>query len=105
TQRRTFRGPRAPPPRSAPAMQAAVLASALFDPDLATGTLPLTPAQLAAVQAPATPQIVLAGPGTGKTRVLVYRAAYLLLHPERPVAPDELVVVTFSTKAAAQLRD
>lgn len=86
-------------------MQAAVLASALFDPDLATGTLPLTPAQLAAVQAPATPQIVLAGPGTGKTRVLVYRAAYLLLHPERPVAPDELVVVTFSTKAAAQLRD
>lgn len=76
-----------------------------FDREAGTGAPPLTPSQRAAVEASAAPQLVIAGPGTGKTRVLVYRAAYMLTHPVRPIPSDELVVITFSTKAATQLRD
>lgn len=62
----------------------------------------LNHAQRAAVRASLEPQIVIAGPGTGKTRVLVYRAAHLIR--EQGLPPGEVVLVTFTTKAAAQLR-
>ncbi len=62
----------------------------------------LNDGQQTAVRSSLEPQIVIAGPGTGKTRVLVFRAAHLIR--ERGVAPGEVVLITFTTKAAAQLR-
>lgn len=65
----------------------------------------LNPAQRAAVTASLAPQLVVAGPGTGKTRVLVCRAAYLLrAHADR-IGPSDLVLVTFTRRAAQQLTD
>ena len=63
----------------------------------------LNPAQQAAVTASMEPQLVVAGPGTGKTRVLVCRAAYLI--EQQGVTPSRLVLVTFTRRAAQQLTD
>ncbi len=59
--------------------------------------------QRAAVTASMAPQLVVAGPGTGKTRVLVHRAAYLI--EREGLSPSALVLVTFTRRAAAQLTD
>ncbi len=48
------------------------------------------------------PQLVVAGPGTGKTEFLVRRAVHLIA--ERDVAPHQVLVLTFSRRAAADLR-
>ncbi len=61
----------------------------------------LNPDQRAAVMASMDPQLVVAGPGTGKTRVLVCRAAHLIEH--EAVTPSRLVLVTFTRRAAQQL--
>ena len=50
--------------------------------------------QRAAVAASMDPQLVVAGPGTGKTRVLICRAAYLIT--KQDVSPSRLVLVTFT---------
>jgi superfamily I DNA/RNA helicase len=63
----------------------------------------LNPDQRAAVTASLDPQLVVAGPGTGETRVLICRAAYLL--EEKNISPSRLVLVTFTRRAAAQLTD
>jgi superfamily I DNA/RNA helicase len=63
----------------------------------------LNPDQRAAVTASLDPQLVVAGPGTGKTRVLVCRAAHLIENEGLP--PSRLVLVTFTRRAAAQLTD
>jgi len=63
----------------------------------------LNPQQQAAVTAEQGPTLVLAGAGTGKTRVLAYRVAFLV--DQLRVDPQAVLAVTFTNKAAREMRD
>ncbi|MEW6265203.1 MAG: ATP-dependent helicase [Thermodesulfobacteriota bacterium] len=64
--------------------------------------LELNPAQYEAVTALDGPILVAAGAGSGKTRTLVYRVAYLV---EKGVPPEAILLLTFTRKAASQMLD
>lgn len=62
----------------------------------------LNPAQLQAVSCTSGPSIVLAGAGSGKTRVLVYKVLYLIT--QEKILANEIVMITFTNKAAAEMK-
>ena len=85
------------------------LARALLTPEISpshvspseTNAFPLDPSQEEAAQAPRGPLLLEAGPGTGKTRTLVGRIVFLL---EQRVPPTAILALTFSNRAAEEMR-
>ncbi|MFJ2740432.1 UvrD-helicase domain-containing protein [Streptomyces sp. NPDC087440] len=65
--------------------------------------IPFTPEQLACITAPTAPQVIVAGAGSGKTTVMAARVVWLVGTGQ--VAPEQVLGLTFTNKAAAELAE
>ncbi|MGI8419661.1 MAG: ATP-dependent helicase [Candidatus Levyibacteriota bacterium] len=63
----------------------------------------LNPEQQKAVLATDGPMIILAGAGSGKTRVLTHKVMYLML--EKKISPESILMITFTNKAAKEMKE
>jgi DNA helicase II / ATP-dependent DNA helicase PcrA len=98
-QREDVGGPSVPAQREAPALEREQERAP------STGSLldGLDPEQRAAAEVAGGPLLIIAGPGTGKTRTLTHRVAHLVR--ERGVPPEQVLAITFTRRAAEEMAE